>query len=215
MRLFHYSINAIRHVHQNWVDSSASDKEVIAHFFKQFVGIGESISIRAIRTPTCRALSDAWNNLYADNQYAVWWKDKRGRLYVIFPFDYDGIHLVAGGLAGIELEFPGNLSLYEISFNANGVVIKPPGLSSPEREFALREFIGFQKPSFDSEIMRFWTRGCDCCVFLSSDRGTLCIYSPISTQECDDVVFFTPKERGGGEQSPEWYAQHQQGTLHT
>jgi hypothetical protein len=175
-------------VHANWVQSSDNDREIIGRFFRRFVGEGEpSFSIRAVRPPQFTAHCDKWNNTF---QNAVWWRDKRSRLFAIISLDYDGTQLVAGGLVGIN--FPvGIKSLYDLSFAEGGVTVRASSENELDGQFyPLRDIIGFGNPVFDSDSKIFSVEGSDDSISLSLGLGSLCIYSPVKKEECDNAAYF-------------------------
>lgn len=188
MHLFPYPLSAAQSVHANWVQSSDNDREIIGRFFRRFVGEGEpSFSIRAVRPPQFTAHCDKWNNTF---QNAVWWRDKRSRLFAIISLDYDGTQLVAGGLVGIN--FPvGIKSLYDLSFAEGGVTVRASSENELDGQFyPLRDIIGFGNPVFDSDSKIFSVEGSDDSISLSLGLGSLCIYSPVKKEECDNAAYF-------------------------
>lgn len=187
MHLFPYPLPAAQSVHANWVQSSDNDREIIGRFFRRFVGEDEpSFSIRAVRPPKFTAHCDKWNNTF---QNAVWWRDKRSRLFAIVSLDYEGTQLVAGGLVAIEFLASIN-SLYDLSFSEAGVTARASENDYAEQFYPLRDVIGFGNPVFDSDSKIFSVEGSDDSISLSLGFGSLCIYSPVKKEECDNAAYF-------------------------
>ena len=187
MHLLPYPLSAVQSVHKHWVQSSDNDREIIGRFFRRFVGEDEpSFSIRAVRPPQFTAHCDKWNNTF---QNAVWWRDKRYRLFAIISLDYDGTQLVAGGLVAIEFLASIN-SLYDLSFSEGGVTARASENDYAEQFYPLRDVIGFGNPVFDNDSKIFSVEGSDDSISLSLGLGSLCIYSPVKKEECDNAAYF-------------------------
>lgn len=187
MHLFPYPLPAAQSVHANWVQSSDNDREIIGRFFRRFVGEDEpSFSIRAVRPPQITAHCDKWNNTF---QNAVWWRDKRSRLFAIICLDYEGTQLVAGGLVAIEFLASIN-SIYDLSFAEGGVTARASENDYAEQFYSLRDVIGFGNPVFDNDSKIFSVKGSDDSISLSLCLGSLCIYSPVKKEECDNAAYF-------------------------
>ena len=144
--------------------------------------------------------------MFVDNPYSVWWKDTNDRFYVIMPVLFDGVELVAGGLVAIDIKTPHgseNETVYSCSFDDKGVVITLPGADSEKKRYILREFNNPFTPSgFDEEQRRFWKKGETTSVYLSLNHDKLCLYAPLSAEDCDNALYFTLEAREGEGQSP-------------
>lgn len=206
MFLFDRPMTAVYHIHRYWPQSTRDDKTSIATFFRQCIDDGDTLRVRAIPRPQFKTYSETWNSMFVDNPCSMWWKDTVGRYYVLMPVLYDGFELVAGGLVAIEIKTPPgseNETLYGCSFDAKGIVVTPPGADSEEKRYTLRDFDNPFTPSgFDEEQRRFWKKGSSNSVYLSLNHGTICLYAPLSAEECDKALYFTLEAREGEGQSP-------------